>query len=178
MWYLLNPASGTNVPIAVTLNIPTLVTEGVVAGATTFTGVDQTVPLGTFVSADGANGGNSQLDVPSVINGMILDTLAIGGDRTATVNGPQVSQWNLSTGGGTANPLTSRVRAVRGRERRVCRSPRRFSGTSNWSLGAISINPSTADIGVTTSVSAVALGQNSTYNITITNNRARRRQTA
>src|SRR5579859_2184311 len=51
-WYLLNPASGTNVPIAVTLNIPTGKTEGVVAGATTFTGVDQTVPLGTFTSAD------------------------------------------------------------------------------------------------------------------------------
>ncbi|PYX68683.1 MAG: hypothetical protein DMG78_24170, partial [Acidobacteria bacterium] len=45
-----------------------------------------------------------------------------------------------------------------------------FSGTSNWSLGAVSINPSTADIAVSTSVSAVPLGQNSTYNITITNN--------
>ena len=44
-----------------------------------------------------------------------------------------------------------------------------FSNTSNWSLGAISINPTTADIGVTTSVSAVAFGQNSTYNITVTN---------
>ena len=43
-------------------------------------------------------------------------------------------------------------------------------GASNWALGAISVNPTTADIGVTTSVSAVALGQNSTYNITITNN--------
>ena len=41
-----------------------------------------------------------------------------------------------------------------------------FSGNSNWSLGAVSINPSTADIGVTTSVSAVPLGQNSIYNIT------------
>ena len=44
-----------------------------------------------------------------------------------------------------------------------------FSGTSNWALGAISINPITADIGVTTSVSAVALGQNSTHVITVTN---------
>ena len=34
----------------------------------------------------------------------------------------------------------------------------------------MSINPSTADIGVTTSVSAVPLGQNSTYNITVFNN--------
>ena len=45
-----------------------------------------------------------------------------------------------------------------------------ISATSNWSLGAVSVNPSTADIGVTTSVSAVPLGQNSTYNITVNNN--------
>jgi uncharacterized repeat protein (TIGR01451 family) len=45
-----------------------------------------------------------------------------------------------------------------------------FSGTSNWSDGGVGINPSSADIGVTTSVSAVPLGQNSTYTITVTNN--------
>ena len=42
--------------VIVSVNIPSAVTIGVVAGATTFTGVDQTVPLGTFVSADGAAG--------------------------------------------------------------------------------------------------------------------------
>src|SRR5450631_293536 len=73
MWYLLNPASGANVATNVSVNIPTAgATVGIVAGATTFTGVDQTVPLGAFVSAAGAAGANSQLDVPSVVNGMIL----------------------------------------------------------------------------------------------------------
>ncbi len=168
-WYMLNPPPGTNVPIVVTLNIPTLVTEGVVAGATTFTGVDQTVPLGTFVSGDGAAGGNSQLDVPSVINGMLLDTLAIGGNRTATVNVPQVSQWNTNTGA-TGNPDVTGVGSARAGAPSVPISETFAGGTSNWSLGAISINPSTADIAVTTSVSAVPLGQHSTYNIKIVNN--------
>lgn len=168
-WYLLNPASGTNVPIAVTLNIPTGKTEGVVAGATTFTGVDQTVPLGTFTSADGAAGTSASQDVPSVINGMILDTLAIGGNRTATVNGPQVSQWNANTGGGGTTDVTA-VGSSRTGAPSVPMSETIGGGTTNWSLGAISINPSTADIAVTTSVSAVPLGQHSTYNITITNN--------
>src|SRR5207245_5301704 len=46
-----------------------------------------------------------------------------------------------------------------------------FNGASNWSLGAVSLNPTTADIDGTTSVvSAVFLGQNTTYNITVTNN--------
>ncbi len=41
----------------------------------------------------------SQLDVPSVVNGMILDTLAIAGNQTVTVPGPQVSQWNTNSAG-------------------------------------------------------------------------------
>jgi uncharacterized repeat protein (TIGR01451 family) len=169
MWYLLNPASGANLPIVVSVQVPTAGAKvGVVAGATTFSGVDQTVPLGTFASADGAAGANSQMDVPSVVNGMILDTLATGGDQTATVSGPQVSQWNITTVSGTDPPAVTATGSSRTGAPSVPISEV-FSGTSNWSLGAIPINPSTADIGVSTSVSAVPLGQNSTYNITITN---------
>ncbi|HYM76013.1 MAG TPA: C25 family cysteine peptidase [Candidatus Dormibacteraeota bacterium] len=169
MWYLLNPASGANRPIVVSVQVPTAgATVGVVAGATTFTDVDQTVPLGTFTSADGAAGANSQMDVPSVINGMILDTMATGGDQTVTVSGPQVSQWNITTVSGTDPPAVTATGSSRTGAPSVPISEV-FSGTSNWSLGAIPINPSTADIGVSTSVSAVALGANSTFNITITN---------
>ena len=167
MWYLLAPSTGTH-QVIVTINIPAAVSIGMVAGATTFTGVDQTVPLGTFTSADGANGGNSQLDAPSVVNGMILDTLATDGTQTITVSSPQTSQWNARSANNT-NPDVRGTGSSRTGAPSVPISET-FSGTSNWSLGAVSINPTTADIGVATSVSAVALGQNSTYNITITNN--------
>ena len=168
-WYLLAPAMGT-FNVVVTVNIPSAVNEGVVAGVTTFTGVDQTVPLGSFVSADGAAGAFSQLDVPSVINGMVLDTLAIGGNRGATVPGPQVTQWNTNTGGGTGGTDITAVGTSRTGAPNVPISETFTGGTTNWSYGAVSINPSTADIGVTTGVSAVALGQNSTYTITVSNN--------
>ena len=167
MWYQLAPASGANTVI-VTINIPAAVNVGVVAGATTFTGVDQTVPLGSFVSANGANGGNTQLDVPSVVNGMILDTLATDGTQTVTVSSPQVQAWNVQQGNNT-NPGVNGTASTRTGAPSVPISET-FSGTSNWSLGAVSINPTTADIGVSTSVSAVALGQNSVFNITIFNN--------
>ncbi|MGB8987246.1 MAG: hypothetical protein WCC37_11635, partial [Candidatus Sulfotelmatobacter sp.] len=101
-WYLLNPASGTNLPIIVSVNIPSAATVGVAAGATVFTGVDQTVPLGTFVSGDGAAASYSELDVPSVVNGMVFDTLALG-MGAITVPGPQVTQWNVTSGGTTPN---------------------------------------------------------------------------
>jgi uncharacterized repeat protein (TIGR01451 family) len=169
MWYLLNPLNGNNQAIVVTVSVAAGQTVGVVAGATTFSGVDQTVPLGSFVSNNGAAGGFSQLDVPSVVNGMILDTLAIGGNRTVTtVSAPQATEWNRTTGGGADPPDVTSTGSSRTGAPSVPISEI-FSGNTNWSLGAVSINPSTADIGVTTSVTAVPLGQNSTYNITITN---------
>ncbi len=168
IWYLLAPPTG-NHAIVVSVNVPGALIVGAVAGATTFTGVDQTVPLGTFVSADGAGGGNSQLDVPSVVNGMIIDTLATGGDQTVTVPGPQVSQWNNASGG-TSPPDVNGTGTTRTGAPSVPISET-FNGTSNWSLGAVSINPTAADIGVTTSVgSAVFLGQNTTYTTTVYNN--------
>src|SRR5579863_9307817 len=151
MWYLLAPAVGfNNVVVSVSTGGGQ---EGVVAGATTFTGVDQNIPLGTFVSADGAAGAYSAADVPSVINGMILDTLSTDGTQTVTIPGPQAQAWNVQRGNST-------VPGVRGVGTTRTGAPsvpisETFSGTSNWSLGAISINPSTADISVSTSVSAV-----------------------
>ena len=170
IWYLLNPASGTNVPISVSINVPTAATVGAVVGATTFTGVDQTVPLSALVSADGAAGGNSQLDVPSVINGMVFDTLATGSNQTITIPGPQVQQWNLTSGNIGATTDVAASASTRSGAPSVPISES-FSGTSNWSVGAVSINPSTADIGVSTSVgSAVFLGSNTTYTVTVSNN--------
>ena len=167
MWYLLAPATGTHA-VLVSVNIPVAQTVGVVAGVTTFTGADQTVPLGTFVSANGAAGTNSSLDVPSVVNGQILDTLAVGGDRTVTIPSPQVSQWNQVSSGVVDPPDVTGSGSSRAGAPSVPISEA-ISAASNWSLGAVSVNPSTADIGVSTSVTAVPLGQNSTYNITITN---------
>ena len=171
MWYLLAPASGNNLTVGVTVSVPTAgATVGGVAAATTFTGVDQTVPLGTFVSNDGAAGAYSQVDVPSVVNGRVLDALATGGDQTVTVPGPQVTQWNLNSGGTLAQGAASSTGTTSAGAPSVPMSET-FSGTSNWSLAAVSINPTSADVGVTTTVgSAVFLGQNTTYNITVKNN--------
>jgi uncharacterized repeat protein (TIGR01451 family) len=168
MWYLLNPVSGAN-SIVVSVNIPVAQTVGIVAGATTFTGVDQTVPLGSFVSTDGANGANSQLNVPSVVNGMVLDTLAIGGNQNVTtISGPQVQQWNLATGGNDPPDVTATGSSRAGAPSVPLSEI--FSGNSNWALGAVSINPTAADIGISTTVNTVLLGQSSAYNITVFNN--------
>jgi uncharacterized repeat protein (TIGR01451 family) len=179
MWSLLAPASGT-ANVVVNVNVPTNATVGVVVGATTFTGVDQTLPMGAFVSADGAAGAcvasatptsacNSQLNVPSVVNGMVIDTLATGEAPTVTASNPQVQQWNAVSGGFTNRDVTGTGSTRAGAPSLPVSEL--FSATSNWSQGAVPINPSTADIAVSTSVgSAVFLGSNTVYTITVTNN--------
>ncbi|MGB8832158.1 MAG: C25 family cysteine peptidase [Candidatus Sulfotelmatobacter sp.] len=174
MWYLLAPSTGNN-NVIVSVDIPVTQTVGVVAGAVTFTGADQTKPVGTFVSSYGAGAGYSELDVPSVVNGMILDTLAIGGPETSAIPGPQASEWNLTTCStffcNTTDPpdVTGSGSARTGAPSIPLSET--FSANSNWAMGAISINPSTADLAVTTSVgSAVFLGANTTYTITVSNN--------
>ncbi len=169
MWYLVAPASGGPYNVAVTVNLPTAGNVGVVAAATTFTDADQTSPLGTFVSNQGAGGTYSQVDIPGVVNGMVIDTLSTGGDQTVAQGlGTQTVQWNVQSSN-NANPGVSGVGTTRSGAPSVPNSET-FSGTSNWSEGGVGINPSTADIAVTTSVSAVPLGQNSTYNIKVFNN--------
>jgi len=167
MWYMLAPPTGS-FNVIVSVNIPVAQTVGIVAGATTFTGVDQTVPLSGFVSADGAAGTFSQLNVPSVVNGMILDTLAIGGAQTITVPGWQTEQWNLNTGGNANRDVTASGSTRAGAPSIPVSET--FNAASNWSLGAVSINPSSADLAVTTSVPTVFVGQNTVYTITVTNN--------
>jgi len=180
LWSLLAPASG-NANIVVNVNVPTAATIGVLAGATTFSGVDQTVPLGTFVSADGEAAGciasnatvnsqcNSQVNVPSVVNGMVFDTLATGENVAVTVESPQASQWSVTTGA-NANRDVRSTGSTRAGAPSVPVAEWFTNATSNWAQGAISINPSAADIGVTTSVAAVFQGTNTTYNITVFNN--------
>ena len=170
IWYLLNPPSGTFNGTLVQNNTSGTLNVGAVAGIISFTGVDQTVPLGTFTSAGGTAGTYSQMYVNSVVNGMVLDGLATGGDQTITVPGPQVTEWNVNSGGTAAQGFLQGSGSARVGAPSVPLSET-FSGTSDWEEVGVSINPTAADIGVATSVgSAVFLGQNTTYTITVSNN--------
>jgi hypothetical protein len=71
IWRLINPASGTaNVVVNLSGS-----TDGVSVGATTFTGVDQTTPLGTFASAIGTNN-SPTVNVTSAAGELVYDVVA------------------------------------------------------------------------------------------------------
>ena len=152
----------------VNVNIPAAATVGVVAGVTTLPGRTRPCPWGH-------SSRRTALPVP---------VLAVGYPQRGQRDGDGYLGHGRRPDGKRARPAGPAVEP----EQREHRQPRRdgrgstrtgapsvpmsetFSGTSNWSLGAVWINPSTADIGVTTSVSAVPVGTNSVYNITVFNN--------
>jgi hypothetical protein len=95
IYSLLNPPSGVTGTVTVTFSGG--VSNGIVAGAANFAGVDQTDPMGVFAGASG------QSTAPSVtLNGLtgdelVFDTVFQGGSdstQTLTAGAGQTQQWN------------------------------------------------------------------------------------
>jgi uncharacterized repeat protein (TIGR01451 family) len=170
MWSLIAPAIGAN-NVIVTLSLPGGTgTLGVVVGAITFTGADQTSPLRPFVSTDGAAGTVASLNVPSAVNEIVVDTLATGGDQSISGFGPsQTARWNLPSLTSLANPDVRGTGSTRAGAPSVPMSET-LGGPSNWSVGVLSVKPLQADVGVTIATNGVFSGQNVTYTISVTNN--------
>lgn len=168
VWYLLNPASINNT-VQVNFSSPgNGATVGAVVGVVAFNGVDQTTPLGSFFSADGGSSGFSSLDVDSGTGQMIMDVLAIDGSQTATVNTSQTLEWTQNSGT-TNNTDVRGTGSVRTGAPSVPMSET-FSGNSEWSQGAVSINPYQADLSVSVSGNSVSYPGNITYTLAVTNN--------
>ncbi len=175
MWYLIGPAAGAH-NVIVTLSLPGGTgTVGVVAGATTFTGVDQAVPVRSFLSNDGPAVACStgvfcsQLDVASGLGEMVIDTLAIAGNVTATVTNSQVQQWARTSAAANANPDVYGLGSTRTGAASVPISET-FSAASTWSIGALSVRPYQADLSVAVSGTSAFNPAPLTYTVIVTNN--------
>ena len=100
MWQLIAPNTGAN---NVVISASETMSE-LVGGAVTFTGVDQTTPLGTAAT----NSGNSTtitVTVSSATDEIVIDAMAFG-NTGATVDASQTARWDrdgsvLTSGGGS-----------------------------------------------------------------------------
>jgi uncharacterized repeat protein (TIGR01451 family) len=136
-WYLLAPPAGTaNVFVIMSAS------KRIVASAISFTGVNQTTPLGNFVGAT-AQSTTASVNVSSRAGELVLDTVCTNGDaNTLTVNAGQTKRWDLFSGTGDA----SNARAGGSTE------PGASSVTMSWTLGlskawaigAVAIKPAAA----------------------------------
>ncbi len=170
LWYLINPATGSN-NVIVTLNLPGGTgTLGVVVGATTLTGADQAKPIRTFLAADGTTS-LAQLNLPSAYGDMVIDTLAIGGTQTVTTFGPsQTARWALASSATPASPPdVYGTGSTRAGAPNVPLSEQ-FSAASNWSVAAVSVQPLQADLSVSVVGSSAFFPQNLTFTLTVTDN--------
>ncbi|WP_160167686.1 DUF4347 domain-containing protein [Methylomonas sp. MK1] len=135
IWALVNPTEGTdNVVISFTGN-----TEAT-AGASTFNGVNQSTPYGTYAGNTGTTGllgGSGTVNVASATGDLVIDVQywkAISADTTGT---GQTSQWTSSSLLSTAKAGSSVAEGA---------SSVTMSGSAllaaDWSIGAVSVKAS------------------------------------
>ena len=97
LWQLVAPDTGTH-NIVITLNGSANVLIG---GATSWTGVDQSIPFGTFASATG-NGTAASINVTSGTDELVVDSLAVSDPITgpffASQDSGQTWRWDYGYG--------------------------------------------------------------------------------
>ncbi len=98
LWYLVNPATGTNT-ISVTLSGA----SNIGAGAATYYNVDQTTPLGAATTNSGNSTGAASVTVSSTTNQLVIDAFAANGFGTWANDPTQTQSWlntsNVISGG-------------------------------------------------------------------------------
>ena len=138
IYRLLNPSSGQAGTVAVTFSGS--VSNGIVAGAANFAGVDQTTPLGT----PGGAGSTATGTAPSVTltglegDELVFDNLFMGGtdsSQTVTAGAGQTQRWNAFVGNARGAASTEQAGGSS-----VTMSST-ASEAAQWAIAAVPINP-------------------------------------
>ena len=128
LWYRVAPATGTN-SVVVTLPSKTQT----VGGATSWTEVHQTTPLGTDVFASGTST-SPTVDVTSASGEAVVDAVAVGGGGSRTVGADQTQRWSLASGG-TAGAGSSESGAT------TVTMSWTLGISNTWATGAVPLKP-------------------------------------
>ncbi len=104
-----------------------------VAGVITFTGVDQTDPLGTFASTYGDSSSPS-LPVSSGPNDLLLGVFACETCNSASFNSPGVDEWYEAAGSGNTIGAGGTIEGAGSISASLGKS-------DHWAMGAIAVRP-------------------------------------
>lgn len=143
---LVNPPTGAST-VAVSVAGSGGLEYSLVGGSTSLTGVDQTTPFGTAVTAFGSSGIPS-VTVTSASGGMVVDVV---GNGSAVSSSGQTDRWlnNFDTGSAAGNAASSTAAGASS----VTMS---YTVSSDWwGIAAVPVNPATATI---TGTGALTLG--------------------
>ncbi|HEY7634895.1 MAG TPA: hypothetical protein VH763_05100 [Gemmatimonadales bacterium] len=139
LWYLKNPASGT-ANVTVTL----LGAAKMAGGAVSFSGVNQTTPIGAIASDSSTGTGttNPTTTVTSATGNLVIDAVAMEGSAgTVTAGANQTQRWTNTTGSAGGE-----IRGVGSTEPGAASVTMSWTKTNNakWAIVAASINPAAA----------------------------------
>ena len=138
LYQLVNPPSGT---ANVVVNFSTNPDKGAVINVTTYTGVDQTNPFGTFVT-DQAKSINASVNVVSAAGEILYDVISVNGVYM-TAGAGQTQRWNIHSGGEIYAAGSTKPGAVSTSMSWVLDLSR------DWSLGAVPIKPAASQNSIT-----------------------------
>ncbi len=127
MWYLLDPPVGTADVVVTFSGTPS---DGAVVGVMNLTNVNQTTPLGPFVS--NAGNGTASVDVTSAEGELVIDVLAKDTPNSPAVGSGQTKKWsqafNNAHGALSTRPGAETVTMA-------------WWSADNWAIGAVSVKP-------------------------------------
>ncbi|MEI6852195.1 MAG: Ig-like domain-containing protein, partial [Bacteroidota bacterium] len=135
IWRLVNPTSGAGTVTAY-INSGTADDDAVTVGVITFTGVDQTTPLGTAASNLGTTS-PATVVVTSAVNEMVFGVLGYDDSRPVVSDAAQTQQWNLTAGGPVGNGSTAVACTKAGAASVTCRWTSTTDDT--WAACGVSI---------------------------------------
>ena len=150
IWRLIAQPTGT---ANVVVNFSAGLDESAVFGVMTFTGVDQTTPLGTFVSNDG-DSGTASVTASSTAGELVLDVVAAENADALTAGSGQTDRWNLS---GNSSPNVFGAGSTEPGAGSVTMSWS-LQDSDDWAIGAVPIKPETTPPTVTNVTSTKANG--------------------
>ena len=133
LYKMVNPPSGTaNVVVTFNSNPD----KGAIIGIVTFTGVDQTTPLGAFASTTG-NSINPSLTLTSAVGELVLDVAAIKNEELVGLGSGQTQRWNRDSNSDIIGGGSTKLGAA------STTMTWTATDSDNWAIGAVSIKPAT-----------------------------------
>jgi prepilin-type N-terminal cleavage/methylation domain-containing protein len=153
IWSLVAPDTGSH-NVVITFSAA-LAQEGV-AGVMTFTGVDQTTPLGSFYSVQGDDTATASLDITSADGEFVYGVIAAEYDALTSDSGFD-EQWNMSVDGTSTNGAGGTTNCGAATVPMSWSLVAEASPSNHWAIGGVSIKP-TATVSETITYDAVSTG--------------------
>lgn len=166
IYQLLNPSTGT-ANVVVTLSGATA--KPLYAGVTTFTGVNQSTPLGAYTSRNSSSTTSASLTVSSAPGELVFDTIAVDGESYSnialTVGAGQTARWTTNT----TNYLSGGSSTEAGANSVTMSWS--WSSSNQYAIGAVAIKPASVNSSTTftqtpVQCSALSLPAGGTINVT------------